>query len=386
MRAICTLVLAVSISGCAVEKSQATDASEREIGETSTATVNSDERAALAAGSELKQPVTEEQLLSCELVAGMTPHCGYQNPEDLVHIPGTQLLIVSEMGEFMADSPGALSLLNMSTGQRETLSIDWSQPEQFWGDRTCPEPDVEALSPHGIDLTIRDSGEIALLVVNHGKRESIEFFEVALSGDLSWKGCALPPEDPFINDVAARRDGGFYATHMWNKSDSFEATVETLLSGNPTGWVWAWTIEDGFSRLANSDDLMPNGIAINDTNDTLYVNVYIGNKTFAYDLGSNERIGEVELRQPDNVSVDASGDVWIASHQHDPIGQACTLVDRGPCLLPFQVIKLDPDTLASEVVVDHDGEPMGYATVALRVGDRIFLGTAHGDRIVSIEI
>ncbi len=347
---------------------------------------NADERAALAAESELPQPVTATELLSCEPMAGMTPHCGYQNPEDLVQIPGTELLIVSEMGEFMADSPGDLSLLNTTTGSRETLTIDWSSTGVTWGEDDCPPPDPAALSPHGIDLTIRDDGDMSLLVVNHGQRESVEFFAVAPTGDLTWRGCALPPGDPFINDVAARRDGGFYATHMWDKSGSFEDTVAKLLGGEHTGWVWAWSPTDGFTRLAETDDVMPNGIALDTNNTTLYVNVYIGNKTFAMDLETGKRVAEIELRQPDNVSVDADGTVWIASHQHDAIGQACTQVTEGPCLLPFQVVTADPQTLEPNVVIDHDGPPMGYATVALKVGNRVYLGTAHGDRVVSVEL
>ncbi len=37
-------------------------------------------------------------------------------------------------------------------------------------------------------------------------------------------------------------------------------------------------------------------------------------------------------------------------------------------------------------MIDHSGAPMGYATVALKVDNRIYLGSAHGDRIVSVEL
>lgn len=388
MRKWPVLVLCLLTAGCAPEAESPETAAEG--GDAAVAAdladSNADARASLAAGSDLLQPVTEQSLLSCEVMAGMTPHCGYQNPEDLVQIPETPLLIVSEMGEFMADTPGGLSLLNMNSGARETLAIDWSATDASWGEPGCKAPDVAAFSPHGIDLVTRDDGAVALLVVNHGGREAIEFFAVAPSGDLSWRGCALPPDDPFINDVAARADGGFYATHMWDKSGSFEETAAALQAGKKTGWVWAWMPADGFSRLPNSDDVMPNGIALSADGKRLFVNVYMGNRAFALDLGSNTRVAELQLRQPDNVSIDDDGMVWIASHQHDPIGQACTQVTAGPCLLPFQVVRADPNSLEAEVIIDHDGPPMGYATVALRVGNRVYLGTAHGDRIVSLEI
>ena len=346
----------------------------------------SDQRAALAAGSALPQPTVATELLSCEPVAGMTPYCGYRNPEDLVHIPETDLLIVSEMAEFMTDAPGALSLLNMATGERETPTIDWLNVDFRWGEQNCLPPKIRALSPHGIDLTVRDDGETALLVVNHGGRESIEFFAVADNGDLTWRGCALPPGDPFINDVAARRDGGFYATQMWDKTADFATTAAAFQAGESTGWVWGWSPAEGFAKLPGTDAQMPNGIALSPDNETLYVNVYFGNGTFAYDLATQKRVGDVEARQPDNVTVDNNGNLWIASHQNDPIGQTCAQVTEGPCLLPFQIIKANPGTLAREVVIDQSGPPMGYATVALRVGNRLYLGSAHGDRIVSIEM
>ena len=229
MRRVSILIACLLLAACGPEREPAqpdagTEPQSGVIGEPQSAT-RAEMRAALAAESSLPQPVNEPELLSCEPMQGMTPYCGYQNPEDLVQIPDTELLIVSEMGEFMADSPGRLSLLNTADARRQTLNIDWSLRGDSWGQGDCPAPNSDAFSPHGIDLVTRDDGAVSLLVVNHGERESVEFFEVSATGDLAWRGCALPPEDPFINDVAARRDGGFYVTHMWNKSGSFEATA-----------------------------------------------------------------------------------------------------------------------------------------------------------------
>jgi len=51
--------------------------------------------------------------------------------------------------------------------------------------------------------------------------------------------------------------------------------------------------------------------------------------------------------------------------------------------LPYEIVKADPNTMRAEVVHAQDGAPMGYATVALKVGDRLYIGSAHGDRVVS---
>ena len=104
------------------------------------------------------------------------------------------------------------------------------------------------------------------------------------------------------------------------------------------------------------------------------------------DRASGQREGEFTVRQPDNITVDAEGMLWIASHTHDPLGQNCVLVTEGPCLLPYDIIKADPDTMQTEVFLVQDGAPMGYATVALKVGDRVFMGSAHGDRVVSSPV
>ena len=345
-----------------------------------------DERSALAEASGLYQPGVATELLDCRPSPDMTVHCGYQNPEDLVALPGGKFLIVSEMGEFLTDAPGRLSMLNLISGKREILKITWSSTESKRGDVACPAPDIEAFSPHGIDLVTLDDGPLQLLVVNHGGRESIEFFEPKQSEgvwSLDWQGCALPPDDPFINDVAGLHDGGFLITHMWDKTTAFDEVARKLLAGESTGWVYEWQPDEGFTKVPGTDDLMPNGIAVSHDNTKLFVNIYFGGKTIKIDRATAMREGEFSVQQPDNITVDAEGNLWVASHKNDPIGQSCALVTAGPCLLPYEIIKADPSTMTSEVVHAQDGAPMGFATVALKVGDRLYLGSAHGDRVVS---
>jgi hypothetical protein len=348
-----------------------------------------DERTALAEKSGLFQPGVVQELLDCKPSGDMTIHCGYKNPEDLVALPDGKYLVVSEMGEFLTDAPGKLSLLNLDSGEREPLTVVWSQPETKLGDASCPAPDIAAFSPHGIDLTTLDNGTLQLLAVNHGKRESVEFFEVMQSDgvwQLSWQGCALPPGDPFINDVAGLKDGGFFVTHMWDKTTAFDEVARKLFAGEPTGWVYEWQRDQGFTKVPGSDDLMPNGIAVSRDNAKIFVNIYFGGETIRIDRSSGLREGGFMVQQPDNITVDDEGNLWVVSHKNDPIGQTCALVTEGPCLLPYEVIKADPDTLQTEVFLSQDGAPMGYATVALKVGDRVFMGSAHGDRVVSTPV
>ncbi|MFN3235723.1 MAG: SMP-30/gluconolactonase/LRE family protein [Pseudomonadales bacterium] len=315
-------------------------------------------------------------------------YCGFENPEDLVITPDGKQLIVSEMGEFMVHGPSGLALLDLSSGARAELSTDWQDRSVNWGDVNCPAPQVELFSPHGIDLVQRQDGAQQLLVVNHGGRESVEFFQLTQNSEGNWhtiwRGCALPPDDPFINDVAGLNDGGFIVTHMWNKSLPFAAVVAQLLAGANTGWAYEWQPESGFAVIPGSVQNMPNGVAVNADNSKIFMNVYIGNKTVRIDRASGEVDGEFAVQQPDNITIDENGDIWVASHRHDPINQTCT--EPGVCLLPFAVVKADPLSLETETVLEHEGAPMGYSTVALKVGEEIFMGSAHGDRIASFAI
>jgi hypothetical protein len=339
--------------------------------------------AACGSDQDAEVPAAEAPV-ACDSGSGIEVYCGFENPEDLVLLPDGGHLLVSEMGEFMVHGPSGLRLLDLSSGQRKEIEIDWVG--EGWGDSSCPAPPTELFSPHGIDFIQKLDGSYQLLVVNHGGRESVEFFELQIDEQqiptgLVWRGCAIPPGDPFINDVAGLQDGGFVVTHMWDKSTAFPVLVAKLLAGTKTGWVYEWQADTGFKRLEDSVEMMPNGIAVNADNSKIFVNIYMGNKTIRIDRETGKVDGSFEVQQPDNITVDSDGQLWVASHRHDPIDDTCT--EPGVCLHPFAVVRADPETMTPEVVFEHSGAPMGYSTVALKVADRVFMGSAHGDRIAS---
>ena len=326
--------------------------------------------------------------VSCGELAGISSFCGFKNPEDLAVIPGGDFLLVSEMGAFMSDLPNTLSMLDISKGERVPIEINWEQTEPRWGDASCKPPEASKFSPHGIDLMTRTDGLHQLLVVNHGD-EQIEFFALTaagLSSSLDWRGCAKPGNDAYMNDVAGLDDGGFFVTHMWNKSTPFDTIVAQLTAGEKTGWVWEWQEKTGFTKLPNSDEMMPNGITVSEDNTKLFVNIYMANKTIKVDRLTGIVEGEVSVRSPDNVVIDADGSLWIASHLNDPVNERCEDEHAGPCLLEFQVVKANSADMSSQVVFHHKGAPMGYATVALPHAGNLYLGSASGDRIASVAL
>lgn len=173
---------------------------------------------------------------------------------------------------------------------------------------------------------------------------------------------------------------------MWDKSTPFDTVVERLTSSVATGWLWEWQPATGFRQFADTEALMPNGIAVNAANTKVYVNDYMGNQHIVIDRESEAVDTRFEVRQPDNVVVDVDGSIWIASHLNEPVDGRCEDDHVGPCLLPFEIVRVDPTTLVPEVILTHRGEPAGYVTVALPHDGRLYMGTANGDRVASVAL
>ena len=204
-----------------------------------------------------------EPILSCAAVGNARPVCGFQNPEDLAPLPGDEALLVSEYGAMQGGKAGDLALFVLATDERSVLYRGGgkAKPVAGWGDPACPgEPSAE-FSPHGIDLFERPDGKLTLLVVQHGGRESIEFFEVSGAGtrwQVAWRGCVVAPEDAWLNEVVGLSDGGFLTTKMMSRAGGMEQIAEPPTE--PTGNAFAWSSAAGFSESPGTAGRMPNGI------------------------------------------------------------------------------------------------------------------------------
>jgi hypothetical protein len=337
-----------------------------------------------------------EPILGCEDAPGIHPICGFQNPEDLALLPGNRALLVSQFGAMDGTKSGSLVLHDLaSESQRPLFPAGGigSTPEVSggarWGDESCPPPPA-AFSPHGIDLAPRPGGELQLLVVNHGGRESIELFKVTTAGprvSVEWRGCVLAPEDAFLNDVVGLPDGGFLTTHMQPKRGGIAAYWQVLrgLLGFDTGYVLEWQPASGFRVVGGTEAPFPNGIEVSPDGATLYLNVYLGNEVRRIDRRTGELLGRAAVPHPDNVTWSDEGRLLVASHTAG-LGEmtACAGIEKGACGFEFQIVSLDPTTLEQRVVFKHAGAPMGGGTVAVQVGPALYIGSFAGDRIARV--
>ena len=323
--------------------------------------------------------------IPCEPVDDRVPICGLQAPEDIEPTPDGQHLILSQFGGITGSDTGSLVLFDPQT--ETTLPLyplaNLTAEPEGWGDADCPGAPGAAISPHGIHLSQRSDNRWQLLVVNHGGRESVEFFEWRDDSSLHWQGCVVLPDDAFLNDVVATPEGGFLVTQMFPK-DNIWALLRTFF-GAELGHVWRWQPGAGTDIQPGSLGSFPNGIQISEDGETLFLNLYINNRVRKIARQSGEHLGEVEVAHPDNSSWLPDGRLLVASHPRDKIIPGlCGDVHSGACESRFELIAIDPQTLRAETLLEQQGAPMGAGTVAVEWGNYWYIGSYAGNRLLRV--
>ena len=329
-------------------------------------------------------------IVECVAADGVTPICGFQNPEDLAHLPGASWIAVSQFPGLSGGATGSLVAYRVADGRRRVLFPDPDASPSVkptWGSPECPgPPDPAGFGPHGIDV---DRRNYRLAAVVHGAREAVELFEIRQSPEgpqLEWRGCVVMPEGVGINDVALLPDGGFVVTKMFSLGGVAQVvSMLRMLAGATTGHLLEWHPDSGLQQVPESEGVAPNGVAVSADGRALYFAEW-GRSGLVRILrlpdGSVERRFVALDHRPDNLTWTRDGHLLVTG-QVGPIGElfACGSTEQGTCGLPFSVYRVEPVSLDAQLVLAHPGTGHGAGTVALEVGDEIFLGTFDGDRI-----
>ena len=304
----------------------------------------------------------------CDPVGDVQFLCDMVSPEDIAVLPGAEWAIASGARE-----GGRLHLVNVAD---KSTSVLFPTPESesvldAEAYPACPgpldlaNPDISRL--HGLYLDPGEGDTHTLLVVHHGPRESIEFFEVD-AGDgppgLTWTGCAVAPEGATLNSVVALPGGGFATT-------------------NAGIGVWEWHADSGWEVLPESEDTAANGIEVSADGELLYIAGWAEEKLTRLSRGVTPvRKDVIQLGfRPDNLRMALDGSVIYAAGHTDRDGNSIT-DPREPTLETSNVAEIDPETLEFERVFVHPAMP-GFisSTTAIRIGDELWLGSYRGDRL-----
>jgi DNA-binding beta-propeller fold protein YncE len=161
--------------------------------------------------------------------------------------------------------------------------------------------------------------------------------------------------------------------------------IARLLFGADTGDVLEWQSDSGWRALPESAGCAPNGIAASPDGSEIYVAEWGSDRLVRLrrDEQGQIRRDSVGLpHHPDNITWTRDGRLLVTG-QVGPIGglMTCNRIESGTCGMPFSVVLVEPATLEVVLVLESPSAVIGAGTVALEVGDEIFIGTFAGDRV-----
>jgi hypothetical protein len=323
-------------------------------------------------------------LMACGVHGDIDVLCGAYSPEDLEITPDGKYLIATEfvnLGRAGAVGQG-MALFDIAKKTYSKMAVS-NAPDKAWGDAACPGPIGDALVSHGESLAKRKDGAWALYVVNHGGRQSIEMFELKRASggwSLVWHGCAVGTHE--YNDVAILPDGGYVGTYPTALSNGGNAGP---FAGAVTGYVARWTPGKGEAELMDTRMRYPNGVVASADGRILYINEFSAKQVFKYDLTAGKILGSVKVDfLPDNLTWTKEGKL-LAAGVKGARGD-CPEGSGRPCIQGFGVAEIDPAKMQARAMFDSATvDPLiGGVSVALKVGNSIYLGAFQGDRLVKI--
>ena len=324
----------------------------------------------------------QKNISECKSDDAISVICGVSNPEDIVVTPDNKYLLISEFGgirPYDSTKSGGFALLRLSDNKIITPKISFGK--NIWGEDSCKQNDI--FGPHGIDLVQREDGSYQLGVINHYPGETIEMFELVQKSEhdtwsFVWRGCIEVPEKYYLNDVALKKDGTFYVSHMYSRDITMTKWLITTLIKKDSGVILEWN-KDSFIEIPNSEGSGPNGITLNDSTNNLFISYNQGDRVVKFDLSDNKKLQTSNIESPDNIYINKDS-VWLTSLDFQP-NDAGDCIERPACSLPFSIYEIDRETFVLKNKNSFNKTVFGLPTIALPIENVIIMGSFHSDRL-----
>ena len=228
--------------------------------------------------------------------------------------------------------------------------------------------------------------------MGHGEREAIEVFDVDATGELpllTWTGCVMTPDGMAANSVTALDDGSLLATIPLHTG----ILINEALAGRPTGAVYGWSPGDaGFTEVEGTEMPYANGIEVSADGREFYVASSGLLKVLAFSNSNPARLlrsTETFSIIPDNLHRGRDGMLITAGLAvvdpvcgDVPLSLEFDLDTFASCPRPFTVLAVDPQSMQTKVLASSPAQQhFSNITMALEVGDELWIGTFAGDRI-----
>ena len=312
------------------------------------------------------------------------------------HQPGTCRLVEGPVGpEDFAVRRDRSGMFISSQDRRAHLQGASARGTIYYLDLTTPGaipinvlPDApDDFRPHGIGLW-EDASRTRLFVVNHpggnvhgdeqsdGPAHTIEVYD--------FDGSRLQPVETIAgellftpNDVAPVGPDSFYATNDHGSGETWLRKVEDYSRIGQSHIVFY----DGEGFMRNDEVgtyRYANGIIASVDRKTIYMLATTDRAlvVLSRDLATNrlEVTRSVDLGTgPDNLTLDAAGDLWIGAHP-----KMLTLAGHlgsAEGTSPSQVLRVRAADLTFDEIFLSDGTDLSASTVAAQVDDRLFIGS-----------
>ncbi|WBO21331.1 SMP-30/gluconolactonase/LRE family protein [Sphingomonas abietis] len=292
----------------------------------------------------------------------------------------------------MTNAPTGFYLFNARTKAFETIKGGIASRFDRKAFPTCPgAPDFKTLSTHGVDYYPERK---RLYLVNHGGRESVEVFDVALTGGkphFTWVGCAVAPANTYPDAVAGLADGGMIVTSLWNPNDP--TRNDKMKAAAPLGGVFKWSPVAGWSTVPGTADFSgPNGVLATRDGKTIYVNLYAGKQVARVDLSGGHatvRLASVPYLA-DNIRWNSRGTAIYVGGQAESLDTMfkCYAAPFPGCkTIKFQINLLDPKTMTMSVVVPAGTyQGMSAGTGAIDLNKELWVTSFKDDDIAIFPI
>ena len=324
----------------------------------------------------------QKNISECKSDDAISVICGVSNPEDIVVTPDNKYLLISEFGgirPYDSTKSGGFALLRLSDNKIITPKISFGK--NIWGEDSCKQNEI--FGPHGIDLVQREDGSYQLGVINHYPGETIEMFELVQKFEQDtwsfvWRGCVEVPEKYYLNDVALKKDGTFYVSHMYSRDITMTKWLITALFKKDSGVILEWN-KDSFVKVPNSEGSGPNGITFNKSTNNLFISYNQGDRVVKFDLSDNKKLQTFKVESPDNIYINKDS-VWLTSLDFQP-NDAGDCIERPACSLPFSIYEIDRETFVLKNKNSFNKTVFGLPTIALPIENVIIMGSFHSDRL-----
>ena len=324
----------------------------------------------------------QKNISECKSDDAISVICGVSNPEDIVVTPDNKYLLISEFGgirPYDSTKSGGFALLRLSDNKIITPKISFGK--NIWGEDSCKQNEI--FGPHGIDLVQREDGSYQLGVINHYPGETIEMFELVQKSEhdtwsFVWRGCIEVPEKYYLNDIALKKDGTFYVSHMYSRDITMTKWLITALLKKDSGVILEWN-KDSFIEIPNSEGSGPNGITLNELTNNLFISYNQGDRVVKFDLSDNKKLQTFKVESPDNIYINKDS-VWLTSLDFQP-NDAGDCIERPACSLPFSIYEIDRETFVLKNKNSFNKTVFGLPTIALPIENVIIMGSFHSDRL-----